>query len=175
MLVRAALLVADPFRKTCAHSPSIPSWAWEHFGTLLYNRAVPCCPKSSPSHLHFSLCVGLWRRGQHRQECSHTGSLLKAGEYKPIHCSLKQVLHTAPQKTPKRQGLKVWMRVYGCMLLGYVLLQLWWKELVLWERDIGVDADASCMHIFHLENVCEDTVCYTVCLAQEGETDGETV
>lgn len=40
---------------------------------------------------------------------------------------------------------------------------------------MGADAHAFCMHIFHLENVCEDTVCYTVSLAQEGETDGEIV
>lgn len=45
----------------------------------------------------------------------------------------------------------------------------------IWERDIEANAHASHTHIFHLENVCEDTVCYTVFLAQEGETDGEIV
>lgn len=59
--------------------------------------------------------------------------------------------------------------------VGIRLLQLRWKELALWERDTGANAHASCMHIFHLENVCKDTVCYTVSLAQEGETDGEIV
>lgn len=45
----------------------------------------------------------------------------------------------------------------------------------IWEREIEANAHASRTHIFHLENVCEDTVCYTVFLAQEGETDGEIV
>lgn len=49
------------------------------------------------------------------------------------------------------------------------------EGFALWERDTGANAHTSCMHIFHLENVCKDTVCYTVSLAQEGETDGEIV
>lgn len=40
---------------------------------------------------------------------------------------------------------------------------------------LGKRYRSSCMHIFHLENVCEGTVCCTMCLAQEGETDGESV
>lgn len=75
------------------------------------------------------------------------------------------------------ERVKAWMRLSALWMsaVGIWLLQLWWKELRLWERDIGANAQASCMHIFHLETVCEDTVCYTLCLAQEGETDGEII
>lgn len=143
-------------------------------GAMAVQQSTAWLPKIFPEPPPAqSLCQSLRKRAA-QAGVQPYGIPLQAGGYKHIHCSPKQGLAHSPTKKKKKAGIKSMNETLWVSAVGIWLLQLWWKELVLWGRDIGVDAYASCAHIFHLENVCEDMVCCTVWLAQEGETDGDS-
>lgn len=126
MLVRAALLVADPFRKACACSPSIPSWAWSILGHC-YTTEQRLAAQNLPPGTSSSVSVLV------SEEEGNTGrsAAIQDPPCKPVSTNTStvlssRVLHTAPQKqtNKKKAGIKSMNETLWMSAVGICLLQL---------------------------------------------------